>query len=287
MTDYQTTPIIRGHEVLHQLLQITEPRGGHIAGGFARWCVTPNTYKRRNTQTLGDEGVRSEEYILPSIAFGDIDIFSSSHQSYYDLFKKLRTYGASHRESQWSVTWKTHVLAKGGFSLDLAKLFPAHSWEPDVDLQLIKPVHQGHGEKARTLPEILDTFDFSICRAGIKDVNHALVDPDFMQDEKNMRLRVKAEESPRQIILRLSKYVSLGYKIDSLTAFQNIAQLKTLEPMIRGAVNQICKAAERDPDLFSEALQDLYQTFIENNQFITREHKWSDWDASLEDWLGT
>lgn len=257
MSDYQEAVVLRGHEVLYNLHKWIKPLGGHIAGGFARWCVSPPN--------------PDDPLLIP---FGDIDIFSSDNTSFYGLYKYLRSFAKPNRESEFSVTWDSGKLSKG-LDINLGALFNT-GWEVYRDIQIVKPIRDGHNSSIGTLEGILDTFDFSVCQAGIVNPQRAIVGPHFFEDEKNLHLRLLREQPPKMMLLRMAKYVSMGYRIDSYTAFENLLKLKVLEPHVRAAVATLCGRLRTEPDLFYESLQELYDTFVQEGQLAERAND-SDW----------
>ena len=81
-------------------------------------------------------------------------------------------------------------------------------------VQVVHPRIEKHLCTYSENPEdILQRLDFSVCRAILLSPTEALVDKDFLQDETDMRLRIKHIVCPLTSVRRIAKYTAKGYSI--------------------------------------------------------------------------
>ena len=78
-------------------------------------------------------------------------------------------------------------------------------------IQLIKPQIKGALVTAGSMAEIIENFDFTICRIGLISLDEAECDPDFLDDEAMRHLVPKNIHCPISSTLRAMKYSRKGY----------------------------------------------------------------------------
>jgi len=80
----------------------------------------------------------------------------------------------------------------------------------DLKVQVIKPFAE---QVTGDIIEILENFDFTIARAGLVDIDQAIVDSRFINDEMQRKLRIETIHCPISGVKRIAKYVKKGYNI--------------------------------------------------------------------------
>ena len=151
-----------------------------IAGGFARWVLSPN-----------------DTTPCP----GDIDIYFQDEPSYSMAKFVLGKEG-----------FKIALETNNALTLN-----PPNSAEFDepLNIQLIKPSNNRQG----SVYDVLDAFDLNICQAAlvIKDDNtlKGYVSQGFNWGEANQRMHILNISSPLATLQRCMKYAGRGYKISS------------------------------------------------------------------------
>lgn len=181
MSYYMTIPIVRDFAKVERLFEIVSKDNlGYIAGGFGRWAASPR---------------------LEPSPIRDVDVFTSGIESYKKL-RKLLTYEEKlhvKHESDISITFRT----------DNNEI-----WKDCPMINLIKPLKKNKLlTYGATLEEVLENFDFSICKVGLISETECLACDDFLHDEKKKKLRIMKMESPVACINRLCKYAAKGYKV--------------------------------------------------------------------------
>jgi len=183
---FQKVPIIRGFTEIEDLVEICEQFNAVICGGYVRYMCSP----RKNP-----------------VQAKDVDVFPKSERSFNDLkqhFLEVKGFTVKH-ENNVSLTLEA---PKGTI------------WEYCPVIQLIKPVKEGAIVTLGTLEEILENFDFTVVRAGLLSSTFALVDEDFLSDEKKMVLRLKNIHCPVSSLLRCMKYGNKGYFLRPMEAMK-------------------------------------------------------------------
>jgi hypothetical protein len=170
----------RGIFEVRPVLDIVEPLGGIICGGYVRFMAAPG----RNPKPAGD-----------------VDIYCEDGDIYEHIKEALDAELVQRHENEISITYKTPDDEDSPLYLS-----------PVV--QLIKPVKEGRVVTQGDLEEILSNFDFTVIRAGLIPGTHgkrALVDADFDHDERKHRIRIKNIHCPISSVFRIIKYAKKGY----------------------------------------------------------------------------
>ena len=180
--NYVTIPILRDFNKIERLFKIvSENNLGFIAGGFCRWMCSP---KKEPSEAR------------------DVDVFTRGKEE----FEKLKTillmeeFLPIKSQNDISVVFKTSLN---------------QVWKDCPQINLIKPVQK---DKLLTfgssMEEILENFDFSICRVGILNEKECLAHSSFLNDELKKEINILKLESPIAAIMRIFKYSGKGYSIN-------------------------------------------------------------------------
>lgn len=172
----------RGLLEILDILQLLEGRNAYIAGGYARWCVSPRV-----------------DSPLPS----DIDIFVPDFDTLVAIEKDLVREGFGLLESSaLSKTWvdaNTHRPRPDGF--------PINTIQPKI--------FEGRTLDTRDKYTLLDSFPFSVTRALIISADTIIIDSDLIAHEnsKMVVLEGTSNPDPASAILHAFKYVRKGYGV--------------------------------------------------------------------------
>jgi hypothetical protein len=182
MSYYMTIPIVRDFAKVKKLFEIVSKDNlGYIAGGMARYMCSPKA--------------------KPSEA-RDVDVFTSGEESYNKLvqiFRYKENLIVKH-ENDISITFRTDYN---------------EVWKDCPMINLVKPICKGKLLTfANKIEDILNNFDFSICRVGIISETECIACSEFLHDEKNNNISILKMESPVATIMRIAKYAKKGYKIN-------------------------------------------------------------------------
>lgn len=173
---FTTVPVRRGFDAIAPLFDMIEGRG-FICGGYARYCASP---------------------LLNPVTAGDVDVYCYTDDDFTALKEELQKHLAVQIETGRAVTFHP---------TDSGKL----AYCPEV--QLVKPVKVFRILTVGTPEEVLANFDFTVARASIISRTEAMVDQDFLADEKNKRLSLRNIHCPISSTLRVLKYSHRGYRI--------------------------------------------------------------------------
>jgi len=173
------TPILRGFSEIALIWDIAQKHGSMICGGYARFCASQ----------------------LPKPApAGDVDLFPQSNDGHAALIAAITAIGFEIKhENDISVTFK-HLEEHAD-----------PRWVICPTIQVIKPVLQGAIVTVGPVRDVLNNFDFTIVRAAILNPTTALVDQDFMEDDKAWKLHLKNIHCPVSSLMRCIKYSKKGY----------------------------------------------------------------------------
>lgn len=178
-SNYISVPLMRGFAEISALWPLAEKHGSMICGGYARYCCS--------------------QLPKPHPA-GDVDLFPQSDEASAGLIAELKGIGFEIKhENEISVTFKR--LEEHTNPL----------WVICPVIQIIKPVLEGAIVTVGPVREILNNFDFSVVRCSILSPTEGLVDEDFLQDDKDWRLKLKNIHCPISSLMRCVKYSKKGY----------------------------------------------------------------------------
>ncbi len=179
--EYIKVPVLRGFTEISTLFTIARECDGFICGGYPRWaCSTAPK----------------------PIPAGDVDIYTTTEKD----FLKLKTSMLLSMPTVHSKETRFSITLSYPNAVDIKKI------------QLIKP--EILLSKPKTIVEILDTFDFNLCKASIISSTMAIVHKNFIDDELYQTLRISGEiQNPIMTFYRIMKYSAKGYRVStSLTS---------------------------------------------------------------------
>jgi hypothetical protein len=183
-------PVRRGIEEMSPLINAALAYGAHIAGGAARWMVSP---------------------VANPVPTADIDIFPPDQSVFEALEATLMHMG--------------YEKYRGGRA-DMALTFMHPGLKsPTRFVQLVVPRKEKHMNTAATnVEELLASLDFTVSRAVIVSTGYALVDVDFERDERLRLLRVRHIVCPISSVRRIAKYTTKGYRCRMLEIIKLFAE---------------------------------------------------------------
>lgn len=176
----------RGKPLLKQLFNIIGKDKAYIMGGFARWCCS----------------TKKASLIKEA---GDVDIYCKDQKVFDSMKSKLEDLGLQEyaKENPVCIMYKKHK-----------KHFKGQM------IQLIKPIEEFNLKTKGKMVDIIENFDFTIARIGIKDIDTAIADDDFIEHEKKNKIIVKFIHCPISSTIRLMKYAKKGYNISPREVFK-------------------------------------------------------------------
>lgn len=178
--------VLRGADLVAPLFYGIEGKG-NIIGGFVRWMVSPHHD--------------------PAPA-GDIDIYPNGMEEMADIHSWI--YANIELKDKGK---KPHMT-------DLSTSFvPAYG----PKIQVINPTNTGHIVAKGSMEQILNNFDFTVCRAGLLDLQTGLVDDEFVHDEMRKRINIKQIHCPLGEIKRIAKYAKKGYYVSPAELYKLFA----------------------------------------------------------------
>lgn len=220
--DFVETALVRGHRTVRYLLRVLRGTGGFLAGGFPRWCASP----RRDPAPPEDA-----------------DVFCPDEVALARVRCALEAFG--HRLVREN---RVSFVYAGCWRL-LGRSVPP--------VNVVKPVDEGRVYTRGSMLEVLHNFDFTICKAGIKDERTALVHAAFYADEGARRLRFTRIHTPVTGIVRAIKYSRKGYRISLRELMRVFAFWDEQKRGFRSKVKKILHAKPRADFLGDEAPPDL------------------------------
>lgn len=189
---YVQTPLMRGFQEIALLWPISQKHRSMICGGYARYCAS--------------------QLSKPCPAT-DVDLFPQSEECSAALIEELKSIGFN-------------IKHENDISVTFSKL-EEHAdprWLVCPTVQVIKPVLQGAIVTVGEMRDILDNFDFTIVRAAVVSPTECLADADFIEDDKEWKLKLKNIHCPISSIMRCIKYSKKGYWLgvrESVKLFQD------------------------------------------------------------------
>ena len=175
MTKWPTLPVLRGFTEIKEIYDIVYDHGGYICGGWVRYMVSP---------------------VANPAPSQDVDVYCPDEDTYLAITEALE------------------MIADGIYTSAVSTTFNKFKDRPHIPpVQVIKPRTDGRLVTEGTLQDVLENFDFTICRAGLINSEEAVVDPDFVEDETEKRIRIKNVHCAFGNMMRVMKYHSRGYKV--------------------------------------------------------------------------
>lgn len=173
------TPLLRGFSEIALVWELAQKHGSMICGGYARYCASQLRH--------------------PAPA-SDVDLFPQSDSGHEALVAEVKAIGFTVKhENEISVTFG-HL-----------EKHDDPRWLICPTIQVIKPILQGAIVTVGPMRDILNNFDFTIVRAAILNPTTALVDQDFLEDDRARRLHLKNIHCPISSTMRCIKYSKKGF----------------------------------------------------------------------------
>jgi hypothetical protein len=170
-------PVYRGFTEITRLYYLTRGTGCFILGGYVRYMCSPSSK------------------VVPA---GDVDLYSPNR----GVFEHLRELFKSE---------KFEMRAENDLAITYWRFKKDHPMFGCPQVQLIKPMEEGVVVTKGDMEVILQNFDFTVVRIGLRDPSEALADADFLHDEEKKFLRIKNIHCPVSTIYRVMKYNRKGY----------------------------------------------------------------------------
>ena len=178
-------PVLRGFTEISSLYAFLTVFDAFICGGYVRYMAAP---------------------VQSPVSAADVDIYCKTKDVFDKLQKALKEKGLEVRhENNMALTMKRPED-------------PKHPFFASPPIQLIKPVREGRVVASGSMEEILENFDFTVIRCGLKNPLTAVVDADFEHDESKKILRLKNIHCPVSSTLRCMKYSRRGYWLPPMQA---------------------------------------------------------------------
>jgi hypothetical protein len=174
---FKKLKIIRGFTEIKSLFELIKDKNVFICGGYARYAMSPN----KN----------------PSIT-EDCDLYCQDVET-FESMKKLFI------EKNFTVKHENEI----SLVLDVPVNNPDFVACPKVNL--IKPRKEYRVVTQGSVEEILENFDFTVCRCAILNENEGLVDELFENDESKKFLRIMNIHCPISSAIRFCRYYKKGY----------------------------------------------------------------------------
>ncbi len=197
--DYINVPLQRGFLEIKELYNIISQYNAHIIGGYARMCASQS------------------DSVIPA---GDVDVYVPSDEVYNILKEKLILGGFE-------------VKHENEISLSLKYIGDKLEFKLCPPVQLIKPMKEFRVVTQGSVEEILNNFDFTIVRAAIISETEALVDKDFIEDEKHKVLKLRNIHCPVSSMFRCMKYYKKGYWMNPVEAIKLFMDWEQRSPEYR------------------------------------------------------
>lgn len=188
---YITISPVRGITEIDPILSIIQSYGGVICGGYATHCAS---------------------FKPTHIAPGDIDIYCKNFKSYEYIvkeFKFTKSYG-SYKISETPFYTSFKFYDAYGMRSPFGALPSIQVINPNI----YKNIYGRETDSIDDVKEILNNFDFTVCRAAILDKKTVLVDERWIVDEDEKNIRIVNLTKPVGLFSRVIKYISKGYKIN-------------------------------------------------------------------------
>jgi hypothetical protein len=224
---YQRIPLQRGFTEIKHIFEIAQKNNAFICGGYARRCAS----------------------VAPIVApADDVDIYTFSNDDLNRLLADIlaQTKFVIERQSQFSITLKN----KESFGGDIKKI------------QLVLPDVMTNNPKK--VIDILDCFDFNICKCAIVSPSEAIAHINFMPDETYKTLLVDGDiKNPVMLFFRILKYTEKGYRVSPRLVIDLMTAVKTLQYKN----GSLAKAVTNSVDYLKGKESGLMREFMFGNVF--------------------
>jgi hypothetical protein len=86
--------------------------------------------------------------------------------------------------------------------------------ETGIKIDVVRPRHDNRIRTVGPIRDVIQHFDFTVCRAAILDDQTLIVDEHFDRDIELKALRIRNVVCPLTSVRRIAKYATYGYKIE-------------------------------------------------------------------------
>jgi hypothetical protein len=220
---FETVNIVRGFTEIEPVYNVLREFNAFICGGYVRYMASSR--------------------IKPAPA-GDVDIYSNDSNVYNELISKLRRVGRLRKKHENDVSVTFHQPKSGPFQ-----------YCPTI--QLIKPIRDGAIVAVGSMREILSNFDFSVVRCGLVSPTEALVDRNFLNDERDAKLRLKNIHCPISSTLRCMKYARKGYYMRPMETLKLFVDWTNRDEEYRQKIIAFLEKSEGPDGLTNEEIEEF------------------------------
>lgn len=233
-SEYVARKPFRGISEIEPILELTDKFNSFVSGGYARYCMSP-----------------SFNPIKPV----DLDIFSSDMENHLNIVQAFRS--KIYRESRFKSDVLQREVDESDESID--RFWHADEEETDfaisfrIDvnyypgmgmiekIQFIKPSVKRTTTGA--LIDILNNFDFTICKAALITPKAGIVHIGFDDDEYAKLLRVTGKiRDPLATFARITRYCKKGYNLTPLTMLKVLETWRNMDH--KGKFEQLLNMAK-------------------------------------------
>lgn len=197
----KTLPVLRGRSKVAPFHTLWGDKA-YFAGGYVRYMVSP---------------------VTKPYPAGDIDIYPHTTEAMGEILKDIQTFFGPFRPLLLKKLHELEVKTSGPTSFKVIAESPVAynvKIDDDTKIQVIKPQNVGAMATTGKLEDILKNFDFTVCKAGLLDINSAMVDDNFVRDELTNSLAITNVHCPIGQMKRIAKYVKKGYHISPDETFK-------------------------------------------------------------------
>ena len=216
--------VIRGFSEIKNLCYDLGQFKCFICGGYVRYMASPQ---------------------FTPVPASDVDIYCESEEVAEEVKKFMEKQGLTVRhENNISITYQNITDHD-------------HKWFGTPTVQLVKPMEEGKVVSVGNMEKILENFDFTVIRAGLLSENGALVDADFLHDEKAKTLRLKNIHCPISSMLRCMKYSKKGYWLPPTQSLKLLLDWDNRDDGYRTKIVEYLEKANEGEGLTQEEIDEL------------------------------
>lgn len=132
-------------------------------------------------------------------------------------------------------------------------------------IQIIKPRILRSGKTYGEMSDVINSFDFTVCRGAIVNPDTALVDEDFEKDNTDKKLVIKNIVCPVGNAMRVIRYRAKGYDIAAKEMFKLFLDWELLSDTNKAILAHVFdmeNADTADFDLSEEEIDAFYKAFL-------------------------
>lgn len=223
---FEKVPVLRGMTEIEPIFTMVMHLEGVICGGYVRYMCSP---------------------ALSVHKAGDVDIYFPEEREYLEFKEWMES---EHKmkpkhENAISLTY-SRMTSDAGHPLFRCPV-----------LQIIKPTEEGAIVAKGSIEKIISNFDFTVVRAGLLSKITALVDADFMHDERLKILRLKNIHCPISSTLRCMKYARKGYWLPPMQALSLFLDWENRDDEYRSRLKEFLMMANAGEGFTKKEIDEL------------------------------